>query len=197
MQTERLSTPSARRAEDLEALLTGRYVRCRQYIPGYYQRDAFYTLWKAVEEDDAALQILYGRLGREHPGTPIDTRGDLADFIEFFASDNKLIVIVEDVKTGELAGFLWLEDMVPKFKATVNLFFRKKYRGKAAFEGARIFRDYVCGALGFPTLWGLTPWKHSVAVGRWLGMKTIAVLPGFQLIEGKPYDVYVLRYTHG
>lgn len=181
-------------AENLERVFTGKYVRLRQYLPGYYPRESLYILWKAAEEDGACLQIFYDKLSHPKPDTPIDTRGDLAEFVSYFNAPDKLLVIFEDLKTSDLVGFMWLSDMVPRFRATVNIFFRKRYRGRAGFEGARLFREYATRVLGFPTLWGLTPWTNSVAVGRWLGMKTVAVLPKFQLIDGVAHDVFVLRY---
>ena len=204
MQTARSYTRPAPRtsapidAADLEQLLTGRYVRVRQYIPGFYPRDSHYRLWAKDEEEGATLQIHYGRLGLPRPATPVDTRGDLADFVDYFKGADKLICVVEALETGELIGFLWLEDMIPRHRATVNLFFTKAARGKMAYEAAGIFRDYATRFLGFRYLWGLTPWKHSAAMGKWLGMKVVAVLPSFQLIDGDLKDVYVLRYApHG
>lgn len=181
------STPSEPRPDPL----VGRYVRLLPLVRGFFRRDALALMWAAVEEEGATLDILYGRRSMAQT-TPFDTRGDLVDFVEYFKGDDKLVVLVE--AEDELAGFLWLEDMVPGFRGTVNLFFRKKYRGRVAFEAGRLFRDYCCGVLGFKSLWGLTPWKHSVVMGKWLGMKQIAVLPSFQLIDGQARDVYVIRY---
>ena len=187
------STLSAQsHSDDVIALLTGKHVRLHPLVRGYFPRDVLALMWNAVEQDGAALDLLYGRRSMTRPATPFDTRGDLIDFVEYFKGDDKLVVLV--AANDELAGFLWLEDMVPLFRGTVSLFFRKKYRGRVAFEAGRIFRDYCCQVLGFKSLWGLTPWKHSVVMGRWLGMKTVAVLPSFQMIDGQAKDVYVIRY---
>ena len=196
MQMTNSSTASARlpSTEEVQAFLTGKHVRLRPYVRGFMPRDALAQMWSAVEADGSALDLLYGRRAMPKPPTPYDTRGDLIDFVDYFKGDDKLLVLVEVIETHELAGFLWLDDMIPLFRGTVNLFFRKEYRGKVAFEAGRIFRDYCCQVLRFKSLWGLTPWRHSVAMGRWLGMKKIAVLPSFQMIDGVAMDVYVLRF---
>lgn len=182
-------------ADAVDRMMTGRYVRLRQYIRGYYGREILGYLWQLAEADGATTQILYSRLSLQRPDTPVDTRGDLVDFVSYLSGDDKLIVLVEERATGEIAGFFWLADMVPKHRATVNLFFRKHCRGKLAFEASKLFREYATQVLGFRYLWGMTPWKHSIMLGRWCGMKQVAVLPHFQLIDGEEKDVYVVCYT--
>ena len=179
--------------QDIEALLTGERVRLVVYVRGFYPRDTLLRLWEAVEADGASLDILYG-LRSSKATEPVDVRGDPQDFLAYFSDEKLILLIVMTKDLGELVGFFWLSDVVPKFRATVNLFVRKKFRGRHAVEAARIFRDYAVHGLGFPTLWGLTPWKHSAVMGRWLGMKTVATLPNFQLIDGAAVDVYILKY---
>ena len=44
--------------EEIQQKLTGRYVRLRQYMRGFWPRDTLHTLWKVAEEDGAVNEIL-------------------------------------------------------------------------------------------------------------------------------------------
>lgn len=182
---EQSSTPSAP--------LEGKYARLVPYHRGHFPRGYLGELWRVIEAEGAALDIFYSKLAFPPSATPVDTRGDLEDFVAYFSSADRLIFHVESLD-GEFAGIFWLDEIITGHKATVNLFFRKAARGKLAFEAARLFRDFCCGPLGLTQLWGITPWKHSVALGRWVGLKTVATLPRFARINGQYLDGYVLLY---
>ena len=186
--------PSAPRLDERAGeILVGSTVRLHHYVPGYYPRGILLRLWEMIEEDGAALDIFYDHLSEKVPDSPVDTRAEISEVLSYFADPKKVIVFVDDPGTNDLMGAFWLTEIVPGFRATVNLFFRKRYRGRQAFEAGRRFRDYATDVLGFKSLWGITPWKHSVAMGRWLGMKTVAVLPHFHLVNGVPMDSYILK----
>ena len=171
--------------------LNGRYCRIWPYLRGHYPRSLLGELWQLVESEGASRDIFYGSRA-EPKTTPIDTCGDLTDFVEYFRANRPLYLVADN--EDRVVGFFWLDEMVQGQRATISLFFRKDSRGRLAFEAGRIFRDYCISFLGFKEIWGVTPWKQSVAMGRWLGMKTVAVLPQFQRIDGKLFDLYLLRY---
>lgn len=182
-------TPSERRVSPLE----GKLSQVIPYSREHFARGYLAHVWKQIEDDGASLDIFYAKLAFP-PTEPVDVRGDVQDFIQYFASPERMLFHVEQRDSREMAGIFWLDDIILGHRATVNLFFRPGSRGRIAFEAGRIFRDFCCEQLGFLQLWGVTPWKHSVAMGRWLGMKPVAVLPRFARINGELLDVHVIRY---
>lgn len=181
------------------APLEGKYARLIPYVRGHFPRGYLGDVWKVIEAEGAALDIFYSKLAYSPTSTPFDSRGDLEEFIAYFASPDRLLFHVEEKETSDFAGIMWLDEIIPNHKGTVNLFFRMAHRGKLAFEAAKLFRDFCTGPLGLFQLWGITPWKHSVAVGRWVGLRTIAKLPRFARVNGQYLDGYVLLYEvdHG
>jgi hypothetical protein len=175
------------------AKLEGEHCRIFPYTRGYYPRDILYHAWKIMEDDQEAARVFHGYLGYDDR-TPIPHRGDLAQFCQYFeASTGRLLVLCQSKADGRLAGFVWGDDVIPEFRALVNIFFAKPYRGIVALEGGHLALRYAFDALKLQYLWGFTPWPAAKRYCQRLGFKSIGVLPAFNRIDGEARDMHVLR----
>ena len=176
--------------------LTGKHVRLWPYAPGYYSRDLVYRLWRIVEDEKAIPLTFWGRF-TVLSETPIETRGDLMDFARILATTNGVLLIVTETQTDALAGFIWFEEIVPKYKAVAGIFMRQKYWGDPATEAGRLGERYAFETLDLQSLWAITPWQAAINYCKRIGFKPIALLPDFALINGRERDVTFLRITRG
>lgn len=176
--------------------LTGKQVRLWPYASGYYARDLVYRLWRIVEDEKAIPLIFWARFAVSRE-TPVETRGDLIDFARILGTTNGVLLIVTEIQTDALAGFIWFEQIVPKYKAMAGIFMRQKYWGDPAIEAGRLAERYAFETLDLQALWAETPWQSAVNYCQRIGFKLMAVLPDFTLINGKEHDVTFLRITKG
>lgn len=176
--------------------LVGKYVKLWPYAPGYYPRDLAYRLWRIVEDEKAIPLIFWGRFGIRRE-TPIETTGDLIEFVRILATTNGVLLIVTEIQTEVLAGFIWFEEIVPKYKAMASIFMRQRYWGNAAIEAGILAKRYAFEILDLQSVWATTPWQAAINYCQRIGFKSVAVLPDFILINGKEHDVTFLRLTRG
>lgn len=166
----------------------GTQVRLWPYLRGAYAKDLLYRLWVLVEQADAFHQLFWGL------HEPEARHGDLEHFCRFFGEDSgRQLFIVESTTKDEIAGFLWLDDVVPAHRAMGSVFMAKDYRGKAASEAVRLFCDYAFTNLGLQSIWGVTPWPQAASLISGVGFERIAVLPAFAVVQGVSHDVRIFR----
>jgi len=176
--------------------LTGEHVKLWPYAPGYYPRDLAYRLWRIVEDEKAIPLIFWGRFAVSRE-TPIEIRGDLVDFARMMGTANGVLLIATEVQTEALVGFIWFEEIIPKYKAMASIFMRQRYWGDPAIEAGRLGERYAFEVLDLKWIWAMTPWQAAISYCQRIGFKTVSVLPDFALIEGKEHDVTFLRITRG
>ena len=168
--------------------LTGRYVRLYPYQRGAFPREVLYACWRAVEDEGAARLLFYAQ-----PVAQESERGDLTEFVSYFTDAKRVVYIVQNLKTDELAGMIWFDDIQPGYRAAANVFFRRRAWGAPALEGSRLALGHVFETLGVQSIWAYTPWKHAVRHATRAGMMPVALLPGFVRIDGVARDIHVLR----
>lgn len=177
--------------------LTGKHVRLWPYSRGYYPRDMVWRIWSMVERERAVKTLFWGRFFGGND-LPVDPRGDLQDFVEIFsAKSNAILIIVTDAVKDEMAGVIWFDDIIPKYRATANIFMRQKYWGAAALEAGHLALRYLFGNFDIQYVWCFTPWKAAKVYAGSLGFKMKAVFDDYTIIEGKERDIFVLRLSRG
>lgn len=166
----------------------GQYIRLWPYLRGAYAKDLLYRLWALVAKEEAFHQLFWGLHESE------SRHGDLEHFCRFFSEDTgRQLFIVQSVDKDELAGFLWLDDIVPFHRGIGSLFISPAYRGKAAAEAVRLFCDYCFTNIGLQSIWGVTPWPQAAHLITEIGFERIAILPNFALVQDIPHDVRIFR----
>lgn len=181
---------------DLEKL-EGQYVRLWPYSRGYYPRDTLYHLWRLVEEDNAAPSLFHSQLC-PIPTVPYEWRGDLVEFVKVFESESRILLIAQSVQKDEIAGFFWFDDVVSKFRASCNIFYRRRYWGHPAREASRLAIGYGFEFLEFKSVWAYTPWDHAAKHAEAVGFHPLISLPEMfqsQNSDGKLYPLHILRLT--
>lgn len=171
--------------------LTGQHVRLWPYVRGLYPRDLPYRLWAMLEAEGGGETLFYGQVT---PQTEVDTRGDLLEFCRSFdPSAGRYLLTVEAIATGELAGLWWFDDYVPKARACINVWMRRRYWGEPTQEACRLAIGYGFAVLDIPAIWAFTPWPMAQALAVRAGFTHVATLPGFVPIKGTLRDVQVYR----
>lgn len=168
--------------------LSGNHVRLYPYQRGAFPRSLLYALWKAVEDDGASRLLFYAQ-----PVTDEAQRGDLPEFVSYLTDAKRVLYIVQNLKTDQLAGMIWFDDIQPGYRAAANVFFRRRDWGAAALEGSRLALGHAFETFGWESIWAYTPWIHAVRHAKRAGMMPVALLPGFVRIDGAPRDIHVLR----
>jgi RimJ/RimL family protein N-acetyltransferase len=165
-------------------------VRLLPYVRGAYPKDLLYRLWSLVAKDDAFHQLFWGLHLEE------SKHGDLEHFCRYFAEDSgRMLFVVQSVNKDEIAGFIWLDDVIPGFRGLGSVCMAQAYRGKSALEAVRLFCDYSFHELGLQTIWGVTPWPAASGLITHAGFERMAELPEFALVQGKTLDVRIFRLT--
>jgi len=175
--------------------LTGQHVKLFPYARGYYPRDIIHRLWRLVEDEEAGKYLFHGRFGLTCE-TPVDTRADLLEFSEMFSQASRsLMLILRDTHKDVLAGFIWFDDIVPKFRATANVFIRRRYWGEPGREAGRLALGYMFNTLGVQYVWCYTPWHTAESYATAIGFKLHASLEDYCLVEHAQLDIKILRIT--
>jgi hypothetical protein len=162
-------------------------IRLVPYARGVWGRGFIVDLWLLVERDGASRQLFYGQHCPEE-----SWRGDIVAFIQYFEAESprRVLVVPQDVATGELMGLVWVEMVQPGYLATLGLCYVKRYRGARARAATQLALQYFWG-FDVQLLTGFTPYKPALQHVLALGWKHDATLPGFVRIRGKARDVYV------
>lgn len=170
--------------------LQGQHVRLYPYQREGFPRDVLYACWKAMEDDGAALKLFYAQ-----PAASDAQRGDLTEFVAYMTDPKRLVYLAQSLKTDELAGMVWFDDIQPGHRAAANVFFRRRFWGPAAAEGSRLALGQAFVTLNLASIWAYTPWPNAVRHAQRAGMRPITVLPAFVLVGGTPRDIHILRVT--
>ena len=168
--------------------LSGQYVRLYPYQRGAFPREVLYACWRAVEDEGAARLLFYAQ-----PVTDEAQRGDLTEFVSYMTDPKRLLYIAQNLKTDQLAGMVWFDDIQPGYRAAANVFFRRRSWGAPALEGSRLALGHVFETLHVESIWAYTPWPHAVRHAQRAGMMPVALLPGFVRVDGVARDIHVLR----
>lgn len=168
--------------------LQGQHVRLYPYARGAFPRNVLYAAWRLVEDDGAAPKLFYAQ-----PAATEAQRGDLEEFVTYFTDPKRRLYLAQSLKTDELAGMVWFDDIQPGHRAAANVFFRRRFWGAAALEGSRLALGHAFAVLNLASIWAYTPWPNAVRHAQRAGMEMMACLPGFVMIEGVPRDIHVLR----
>ena len=169
-------------------MIAGEHVRLHLFQRSGFPRATLYTLWRYVEDAGAYQQLFYAQ-----PVQDENDRGDLIEFVNYFTDSKRILYICQSLKTDDVAGMVWFDDIQPGWKAAANIFFRRRYWGKPALEGARLALGHIFDTLKVESIWAYTPWKHAISHAERAGMIAVALLPGFVRINGAPRDIHVLR----
>jgi len=144
-----------------------------------------------MEQDKAAPLLFHGQ---QVPDNMIHSwQGDLTEFIGLMSAQGRLVVMVESIENNEIAGFYWMDDIIPNYRALVSIFFRKKYYGATSKEASKLFINYALNGIGFKHLWAFTPFPWAAKHAQGVGFSKVAELPGMYLIDDKPQSSYVLK----
>lgn len=187
MSTTAAATEPASSSPKLEGTL----VRLWPYQRGAFARDVLYHLWRMVEDNHAGPRLFWG-----HHSHPL-LHSDLTAFCEFFDAyqhPDRLLLIVQDIASDAIAGFMWFDDVIPNHRAFGSIFMDPRFRGDASREAVTIFTEYGVGVLGLNSVWGLTPWPEACRLIERCGYQRIATLPDFGLVQEKPVTVFVYRW---
>lgn len=166
----------------------GQHVRLWPYLRGAYSKDLLYRLWALVAKEEAFHHLFWGLHEVE------SRHGDLEHFCRFFGEETgRQLFIVQAIEKDELAGFLWLDDVVPFHRGIGSVFMSPAYRGKAAAEAVRLFCDYCFTNMGIQSIWGVTPWPEAANLIMGVGFERMALLPQFAMVKGISHDVRIFR----
>ncbi len=168
--------------------LKGDLVSLWPYVHGYYARDLPYQIWALMEKDDATKYVFYEY---QNGATPVPIKGDLASFMAYVSDPQKIILVVQDNETAEIAGMIWFDTFIPRYRCNSGFWMRRRFWGHRTREACRIALDYVFNNIGVQAVWGFTPWLTSVKTTNALGFTYVCSLPDYALLDGKPADIHI------
>ena len=166
---------------DVEALLTGSLVRVWPFTRGLYNHMTLPRLWEALREAGAIGQVFWRH---QHP--------DQMTLHDFLTAMHAVLLLLVQTHGGEIAGCCWYEE-VESFRASLSVWYRRRYWGPVAREGTALVIRYGFTLFDWRHIWAATPWRLAVRHGEALGGQVVATLPGYSL-RG---DVYVLKIERG
>lgn len=192
MKTEPLSIDSAPTTYDITRM-DGPNAILTPYARGFFRRDLPYHIWALMEKEDATKLVFY-----EIPNNAADkaSSGDLVHFVNYFSNDpSKLLLVVTDRESGEIAGICWFDIQCDRFRALANWWMRRKFWGHFTREAGVIACDYMFGNIGVQHLWGYSPWPTSAKSGMSFGFEYMIALPDYLTIGGKPRDMHIVHLS--
>jgi hypothetical protein len=154
------------------------------YARGVYAPDLLYHLWQMMATEGIFPRIFYRS---QDAGT---AHGDLDAFMAYFSK--VLLFIVTDEK--HVLGAMWFTDIQPQ-RGDVSVAYAKSIRGPVAVEVTRRICQYVFTVYGWRSIWAATPWRSALALGVASGFAHLATLPGFTVIKGREYPMYIAKLT--
>jgi hypothetical protein len=174
---------------NVESMLESAHIRLLPYMRGAYGRDVLYGLWCLVEQDGAAARLFYAQACTDET-----TRGDLVEFVTYFSSPERHLLIVTEKADTAILGLVWFDRVAGQEHALLGLWYRRKTT-RLAREGTALACRYALHVLGYARLCGFTPWRTAVQHVLAIGWQQVATLPHFITIAGTPHDVYICTYT--
>jgi len=166
----------------LAQLLTGDLVQLWPYSAAAFPRDTLYQVWQLLEAEQAWARLFWWHTGPEHQ------RGDLVSFAVYMR--DKIPLLVQDRATGRLVGLIYFDEAIAQVRANVSIWFARAAWGAAALEAGAIATRYGHEALGFPALWGVTPWKAAARFAQKCGYRPVITFERYVVIHGKPMPLY-------
>lgn len=167
----------------LTTLLTGQHVRLWPYVSGGFARDMLYRVWQAIEAERGWPRLFWWQ------AVPDAQKGDLAAFAAYLIED-KVPLLVQARATGDLVGLVWFSDSLRDLRTNGSIWYARTAWGAPAAEATRLATAYAHAALGFPQVWGVTPWKAALAHVQRCGFRHVATLPRYVRIHGTPMPLY-------
>lgn len=168
----------------LEQLLTGQHVRLWPYALGLFPRDILARVWRAMEAEEAWPRVFWWQT------LPDTQKGDLAAFAGYM--QHRIPLIVQDQATRHLAGLVWFDEAIQGLRCNISVWYRKTAWGAPAHEAGGIATRYAHQALGFPQVWGITPWRLAKYHALRCGYKEVATFPRYVRLNEKPMPLYFL-----
>jgi len=148
-----------------------------------------FELWAVMEQANAWPFLFWDQT--EYEKTPVPICGDPADFVKFMA--DKQFLIFQSRETGEIAGCIWFDKIKKGQSAFGSIWMLPKFRGQPSREAVRIGMEYGFYAMGWPTIWALTPWPIARNLIKHCGFEDVVVIPGLYVVGDRPADVYLLK----
>jgi hypothetical protein len=172
--------------------LHGENVSLWIYGRGTYPSDLLYEIWRTLKDEDA-LHLMFPDYFKWPQKSSFDQRMDLGKFVQL-ATDwgENACLLVAQHKAKDFAGYILFTDLLPGYDGKVHVFFKRRYWGKIAREGTALAYDFAKNCLRLKRLWDFVCWHHAVRIAQDFGFKEVAVLPKFQTVNGKEYDMHVL-----
>ena len=173
-----------------ENILTGKLVKMWPWARGFYKRDMLYDLWQIMEAEGMTDTIFYSATIKAD--VPVSTHMDLIEFVNYFGTSGRLLLIPQHIESGEIIGFSWYENTLLGEYGQGNMFYRKKFWGDAALEASQLALRYGFEVFRFKKVWGHSPWLASVKHRAKLGFKEQAAIPEAVIDrQGKSRTLYV------
>jgi hypothetical protein len=167
---------------ELEALLTGERVRLWPYAPALFPRDTLYQVWQLLEAEQAWERLFWWQ------DVPEPQRGDLLSFATYMR--DKIPLLVQRRQDGALCGLIYFDEAIAGLRANISIWFAKAAWGAAAIEAGEIATRYGHQCLGFPALWGVTPWKAAARFAQKCGYRHVMTLERYVRIHHKPMPMH-------
>lgn len=142
------------------------------------------VVWDGLCSDPSLLPSLFWQTAE--PMT-------LESFLALFLSGPRVLYIVQDRMTGEFAGVVFLDSIVPGHKAMLSIGMLPGYRGRGSVDAARQACRDGLEAFDLASVWTATPHLTGKTLARRIGAEEMATLPEFALIGGRPRDVSFYR----
>ena len=170
--------------------LVGTHVRLIPYARGGVPRETLPVLWYLIEKSGDHEKLF---TAQQVPQTPYSWRGDPTEFMAYVSDPKRLLFIVQDTKDEAVVGLWWLDDIVPGYRASANIWMARRAWGKPAREASTLGIDYAFSVLGMEAIWAYTPHQAAKRHAEAVGLTLVATLPGYILTAEGPRDVFVLR----
>ena len=162
------------------------------FARGYFRRDLPFAIWSLMEKENASNLVFY-----EAPNDPIalKSHGDLSHFITYFTDPQKVLLVVTDRGTGEIAGICWFQVEANNARALANWWMRRRFWGHFTREAGVLACDYMFGAVGVEHIWGYSPWQTSAKSGMSFGFEYVVGLPDYVCIDGEFRDMHIVHLS--
>lgn len=172
--------------------LHGENVSLWIYQRGQFPSDLLYEIW-ATLRDENALHLMFPDSFRWPQERRFDIRMDLTEFIKIFTQwGESACLLMAQYESKDFAGYILFTEVLPGCDAKVHVFFKRKYWGSVAREAVGMAYDYAKNCLRLKRLWDWVCWRHARAIAREFGFKPVAILPKYQIVNGKEYDMHIL-----
>jgi hypothetical protein len=165
-------------------ILEGANCKIVNYERDSMKKEILYDLWKMMDEDGDLNRVLWSF-----------EKYDLTQFIQYMSDTHNLLFIIYNEDYSEYAGLIWVNEIMPNFKAHTAIYIRKKYRKVLTDEASKLSIDFMFKHFNLNELWSHTPYPNAHKLSLRLGSTEIAILPNYLLIKGVPHDYHISRLS--